>query len=164
MKVLNLHPTSLYNTPSFVPPASPLFWQSYILHRAKKEKENAVTLRVSQTAENEKTIQGPCYFGQAWHTPVELYASTSTRQHCMNTRVCLYTISAYSTQKHRHERLQAATIQRTCRIEAMSSLNWPKNVYFSTQECGCYIFLTLCLYFHTQGLCVRKLLFRGFLA
>lgn len=43
---------------------------------------------------------------------------------------------------------------------------WPKNVYFSTQECGCYFSLTqkLCLYFNTQGLCVTELLFRGFLA
>ena len=59
------------------------------------------------------------------------------------------------------------TVGSYCTMHTFSSLNCDlvaKNVYFSTPECGCYIFLTqkLCLYFNTQGLCVSELLFRGF--
>lgn len=61
-------------------------------------------------------------------------------------------------------------VKCTCCIKATSSLNCDlvaKNVYFSTQECVCSIFLTqkLCLYLNTlKGLRVTDLLFRGFSA
>lgn len=80
------------------------------------------------------------------------------------TSMCMNTVEYTGAQT---QRLQAAAALCT-RAEATSppSCDSPgqKNVYFSTQECGCYIFLTqkLCLYFNTQGLCVTELLFRGF--
>lgn len=50
--------------------------------------------------------------------------------------VCVYTVSAYSTQKHRHERLLAATVPCTHCTEATSTLN-------------CDLVAKNCLFFNT---------------
>lgn len=89
--------------------------------------------------------------------------------HASKTSKCVYVfISAYSTQKHRQERLLAATVPCTHRTEATSTLNCDlvaKNLsIFQHRNVGVIFFSLrkLYLYLNTQGLCVTELLFRGF--
>lgn len=79
--------------------------------------------------------------------------------------MCVHTVKCIQCTEAQTQRLEAATVPCTYCTEETAFMNCDlltKNVYFSTQECGCYIFLSWKLYFNTQGLRVTEFLFRGF--
>lgn len=143
-KILNPNQSSQFRRTAFlVSPASALLWLSCNTAGQVTSHRVTRTILVHCRETDQKVV----------HEQSNNAARHGHTRKQANVCVCVNTVlkKFKKPQKHRHVRLQAATVP--CRTEATSSTNWPTNVYFSTQECGCDIFLTAFVFSHSRAAC-----------